>query len=138
MAIDEPRAPLSQALWKQRTRIAGSVQRDEHLMTVLRYVLQNPVRSGLSGTVRKWRWSSLRKPQLMDPCPAGDESQWLEQLDEPMREEQLIAVRECLNRQRPFGNTDWQAEMASMFGLGSTLRPRGRARTAQKSSLSPF
>ena len=35
------------------------VQRDEHLTTVLRYVLQNPVRAGLSNTAEEWRWSSF-------------------------------------------------------------------------------
>jgi hypothetical protein len=38
----------------------------------------------------------------------------------------LVSVRECLNRQRPFGKADWQAQMASMFGLGSILRSQGR------------
>jgi hypothetical protein len=37
------------------------VQRDEHLMMVLRHVLQNPIRAGLSSTVREWRWSSSQK-----------------------------------------------------------------------------
>jgi hypothetical protein len=59
-----------------------------------------------------------------------------EQLAEPIREDQLATVRECLDRQRPFGKADWQAEMAEMFGLGSTLRPRGRPPTVKKSSLS--
>jgi len=124
-------------IWQGRFE-SFPVQRDEHLITVLRYVLQNPIRAGLSGTAREWNWSSLRKPQLVDPCPVDHESQWLEQLEEPMREEQLVTVRESLNRQRPFGKTDWQSEMASMFGLGSTLRPRGRPRNEKKSSLSPF
>ena len=124
-------------IWQGRFK-SFPVQRDEHMMTVLRYVLQNPVRAGLSGTVREWQWSSLKRPQLVDRWPVGEECEWLEQLDEPMREEQLVAVRECLNRQRPFGKTDWQAEMASMFGLGSTLRPRGRPRSEKKSSLSLY
>jgi hypothetical protein len=34
--------------------------------------------------------------------------------------------------------TEWQVNMASMFGLGSTLRPRGRPKNEKKSSLSPF
>jgi len=88
--------------------------------------------------VREWLWSSLRRPQLVDPCPVGGEGQWLEQAEDPIGEEQLITVRECVNRQRPFGRKEWQAEMAAMFGLGSTLRPRGRPRNERKSSLSPF
>jgi putative transposase len=61
-----------------------------------------------------------------------------EQLVEPLQEDQVISVRECLNRQRPFGRKDWQAEMAATFGLASTLRPRGRPRNEKKSSLSPL
>jgi hypothetical protein len=61
-----------------------------------------------------------------------------EQLTEPIQEDQLATVRECLNRQRPFGRKDWQAEMAATFGLGSTLRPRGRPRSEKKSSLSLY
>jgi hypothetical protein len=31
-----------------------------------------------------------------------------------------VRVSRILNRQRPFGKTEWQAEMASLFGLRST------------------
>lgn len=122
-------------VWQGRFK-SFPVQRDEHLITVLRYVLQNPVRAGLSVTAADWRWSSLRGPQLIDPSSVDDVSQTLELLTKPIEDEQLATVRECLNRQRPFGRLDWQAEMASRFGLGSTLRPRGRPQ--KKSSLSPL
>jgi len=122
-------------VWQGRFK-SFPVQRDEHLITVLRYVLQNPVRAGLSSTVREWLWS--RRPQLIDASPVEDDRQWMEQLGEPIQEDQLAIIRECLNRQRPFGKTVWQAEMAATFGLGSTLRSRGRPRTERKSSLSPL
>ena len=124
-------------IWQGRFK-SFPIQRDEHLITVLRYVLQNPIRAGLSSTAQEWSWSSLRKPRLTDPCPIDDEDQWSEQLGELLRGDQLAIVRECLNRQRPFGKPDWQAQMAAMFGLGSTLRPRGRLRTEKKSNLSPL
>jgi putative transposase len=114
------------------------VQRDEHLITVLRYVLQNPVRAGLSASAKEWKWSSLHKPYLVDPWPLADETPWAAGLEKPLGESQLKLVRECVNRQRPFGRADWQAQIASMFGLASTLRPRGRPRIEKKSSLSPF
>jgi putative transposase len=120
-------------VWQGRFK-SFPVQRDEHLITVLRYVLQNPVRAGLSGTAREWLWSSLRHPGVIDPCPVSDEHQ----LSEPIKEDQLAAVRECLNRQRPFGKADWQAEMARRFGFSSAFRPRGRPRSEKKSSLSPL
>jgi putative transposase len=118
-------------VWQGRFK-SFPVQRDEHLITVLRYVLQNPVRAGLSSTAREWLWSSLRRPGVIDPCPVSDE----EQLSEAIKEDQLATVRECLNRQRPFGKIDWQAEVTAMFGLESTLRPRCRPRIEKKSSLS--
>ncbi len=124
-------------IWQGRYK-SFPIQRDEHLITVLSYVLQNPIRAGLSSTARDWMWSSLRRPQLVDPCPVGEGNQWLDQLQEPLRAELVLSIRECLNRQRPFGEQDWQAEMAATFGLASTLRPRGRPRSKRKSSLSPF
>ena len=84
-------------VWQGRFK-SFPVQRDEHLITVLRYVLQNPVRAGLSSTAREWLWSSLRRPQLTDVSPVADEGQ----LTEPIQQDQLATVRECLNRQRPF------------------------------------
>ena len=110
------------------------VQRDEHRIMVLRYVLRNPVRAGLSNTARDWLWSSACGPHLIDPSPTSKEGQLVEQ----MKDDQLITVRKCLNRQRPFGKIDWQAEVTAMFGFASTLRPRCRARIEKKSSLSPL
>jgi putative transposase len=124
-------------IWQGRFK-SFPVQRDEHLITVLRYVLQNPIRVGLSSSAKDWKWSSLQRPELVDCWPLSDESQWQAQLDELVSSEQLTSVRECVNRQRPFGEVDWQAEIASRFGLDSTLRPRGRPKTERKSSLSPL
>ena len=49
----------------------------------------------------------------------GGQSSWESRLDEL----QVATIRECLNRQRPFGQSEWQTEMAVTFGLGSTLLP---------------
>ena len=44
-------------VWQGRFK-SFPVQRDEHLLMVLRYVLQNPVRSGLAASIDDWPWSS--------------------------------------------------------------------------------
>ena len=124
-------------VWQGRFK-SFAVQRDEHLITTLRYVLQNPVRAGLSETVHEWPWSSARRRQLVDRSPVDEEIRWSEQLESRLDELQVATIRECLNRQRPFGQSEWQTKMAVTFGLGSTLRPRGRPRSEKKSSLSPF
>ena len=74
MDLDQSRTALSQALrssghvWQGRFK-SFPVQRDEHLLMVLRYVLQNPVRSGLAAWIDDWPWSSCCRNELADPCP---------------------------------------------------------------------
>jgi REP element-mobilizing transposase RayT len=67
-------------VWQGRFK-SFAVQRDEHLITNLRYVLQNPVRAGLSETVHEWPWSSARRRQLVDRSPVDEEIRWSEQLE---------------------------------------------------------
>ena len=125
----------SSHIWQGRFN-SCPIQRDKHLITVLRYVLQNPVRAGLSSSAKDWQWSSLQRAEVVDRWPPADEPRWQAQLDELVSDEELTCVRESVNRQRPFGEIDWQAELASRFGLGTTLRPRGRPKTERKSRLS--
>ncbi|MBM3598024.1 MAG: transposase, partial [Alphaproteobacteria bacterium] len=44
-------------IWQGRFR-AFPIQRDEHLLTVLRYVERNPVRARLVARAAAWAWSS--------------------------------------------------------------------------------
>jgi putative transposase len=112
-------------IWQGRFK-SFPIQRDGHLLTVLRYVLQNPVRSDLAASVDAWPWSSWRRRELADPCPVEPDADWVEKIDDPLSAQQLISVRESVNRQRPFGELAWQTKTASQFGLESTLRSRGR------------
>jgi len=112
-------------VWQGRFK-SFPVQRDEHLLMVLRYVLQNPVRSGLAASVNDWPWSSWCRSDLTDPCPVEVEANWMTTVDDPLSTSQVASIRESVNRQRPFGETDWQTKIASLFGLESTMRPRGR------------
>ena len=114
-------------VWQGRFK-SFPVQRDEHLLTALRYVLQNPVRSGLAASVNDWPWSSWRRRELADPCPVELDTDWVRKMEEPLSTQQLTSIRESVNRQRPFGELAWQAKIASLFGLESTLRSRGRPR----------
>lgn len=47
-------------------------------------------------------------------------------------------VQVAQSRSSFIGKSDWLVEIASMFGLGSTLRPRGWPRSEKKSCLSLF
>ena len=111
-------------VWQGRYK-SFPIQTDEHFLTVVRYVLQNPVRAGLAVRAGDWRWSSLSFPELVDPwsVPPPRDASWL---DEPVGQSDLERLRTSVRRQAPFGTATWQRSIADVLGLQSTLRRPGR------------
>ena len=118
-------------VWQGRFK-SFAIQQDEHLLVVLRYVLQNPVRAGLVSSPGEWSWSSIQRAEFADPCPLRDQAEWTRVVEEPSPVQELKTLRECVNRQRPFGASWWQLDIARRFGLQSTVRARGRPRLVIK------
>ncbi|MEK6633041.1 MAG: transposase [Nitrospirota bacterium] len=114
-------------VWQGRFK-SFPIQQDGHLLTVLRYVLRNPVRAGLVEHAMDWPWSSLRFPSLSDPLPVEMPPGWVQWIDHPLFDHGLVTLRTCVNRQQPFGRENWQANIVAMLGLESTMRKRGRPR----------
>ena len=112
------------------------VERDDHLATLLRYVLRNPVRAGLVRRASQWPWSGLavrRDPDaqlaaLLSPWPIDEPSDWDAWLDEPQPDAELASLREHVRRSRPYGSTPWIAKTVTRLGMDWTVRPRGRPR----------
>ncbi|UCC39536.1 MAG: transposase [Candidatus Aminicenantes bacterium] len=108
------------------------IQRDEHLLTVLRYVEANPIRAGLVSSARDWLWSSHNEricdeiDGIVDNPPIDLPSDWARYVDEPLRYTELGKLHQSVNRQSPYGNAEWQREMIVQLGLQHTIRPRGR------------
>jgi putative transposase len=111
-------------VWQGRFK-SFPIQKDEHFLTAIRYVLQNPVRAGLARRACDWAWSSLSYPKLVDPwpVPVAHDVSWLE---EPLTDLDLDGLRSSAHRQTPFGSSAWQHAVASLLGLESTLRRPGR------------
>jgi putative transposase len=114
-------------VWQGRFK-SFPIQQDGHLLTVLRYVLRNPVWAKLVEHAREWPWSSLRFPHLLDPFPGLGPAESPHWLDAPLLKEELATLRTCVNRQQPFGTAAWQTRIAALLGLEFTLRARGRPR----------
>jgi len=114
-------------VWQGRFK-AFPVQADEHLLTVLRYVERNALRANLVDNAEKWPWSSAAVGRSRDDLPIELPGDWLTILNEPQSGEELDAVRQSVNRQRPLGSTEWQKVTAARLGLEASLRPRGRPR----------
>lgn len=125
-------------IWQGRFK-AFPIAQDEHLLTVMRYVERNPFRAGLCDEVDGWRWSSLSaygkggapapgSPAWLDIGPAPRGRQWLRHVAQPQTDVELLALRHCIERGRPFGDPTWSGQAVAAMNLQSSLRPRGRPR----------
>ncbi len=134
-------------LWQGRFK-AFPIQRDEHLLSVLRYVERNPLRAKLVDRAEDWPWSSLGaagadaaganpagadagrfEKALAPPLHAGPlprPANWSEWVNEAEPPGQLAALRHSVNRGTPWGGADWARRTAARLGIESSLHPRGR------------
>jgi len=114
------------------------VQKDDHLLTVIRYIERNPVRAGLVESVKDWSWSSYQgrsgsnSDLLLSELPIELPSNWQEYVDTPLTNKELEKIRQCVKRRSPFGDPDWQKQICMKFGLMTTLNPRGRPKKQEK------
>lgn len=110
------------------------VQEDAHLLTVCRYVERNALRANLVQRAEDWRWSSLwrthcgkiTEPPTVEPWPVTRPRNWLTYVNQPGNAVEIEAVRRSVQRGAPYGHAKWTRRTASLLGLESTLRPRGR------------
>jgi putative transposase len=109
-------------LWQGRYK-GFPVQEDSHFLTVIRYVLQNPMRAGIVSTAREYRWNSLSHPELVDPWPVDRPADLDGWLTEPLNDGELRDLRHSTNRQFPFGSTSWIAKTATQLGIKLGARP---------------
>lgn len=120
-------------VWQGRFK-AFPIERDDHLLTVMRYVERNALRAGLVLRAEDWDWGSLSWRQggtadgLLAPSPVPLPSDWLARVNAPQTEEELADLRACVNRQRPYGDDAWVEAAVGSLGLESSVRRRGRPR----------
>ncbi len=118
-------------IWQGRFK-SFIIQNDEHLITALRYVEANPVRSHLVNLAEDWLWSShketigKRNHYLIDRIPIELPANWDKRVNESMEEKDLEQLRQSIKRQSPYGASEWQSMISKQLGLESTLRPIGR------------
>jgi putative transposase len=108
------------------------IENDEHFYSVVRYVERNALRAGLVRRAEDWQWGSLHQRSrnahgtLLCNWPLPQPSDWTEYVNVPQTETELEAIRQCLRRGSPYGNTTWTDQTADQLGLQSTLHRRGR------------
>lgn len=110
------------------------IETGHHLMTVIRYVEQNPLRAKLVTKAEDWQWSSLYRrrrnskedKKLLAVLPTDLPINYLESVNTILSENDLEQVQYSLTKGAPFGDTAWVGEMVEKHNLGSTLRGPGR------------
>lgn len=132
--------------WQQHRHCHGSVhvyqgryksfpvERDEHLLTVIRYVERNALRANLVERAEAWRWCGLwvrrygsaEQRVMLSPWPVPEPPHWLRTVNAALSDKELEALRQCVNRGRPFGSERWTQRMVKALGLEHTFRDRGR------------
>jgi len=120
-------------VWQGRFK-CFPVQSDAHLWTVLRYAERNPLRANLVKRAEEWPWSSLGwhpfegQKGFLHPAPIERPPDWTAEVNAPLTQAELDAVRHSVRRGTPFGSEAWVEQVARQLGLEATLRPRGRPR----------
>jgi putative transposase len=124
-------------VWQGRFK-AFPIEQDEHLLTVIRYVERNPLRANLVRRAERWAWSSLgwrcggKRPEFLADWPVPCPRHWMQTVNAPQTEAELVALRRSIDRGTPFGDERWIQRTAERLGLESSLRPRGRPKKLKK------
>jgi putative transposase len=129
-------------VWQGRFK-SPVIQNDEHVLTVLRYIEANPLRSGVVDRAEEYPWSSYRAHGLGEPNEFIDplvnyeelspragirQRKWAQKVHTPMEEAKLAAIRRSSASGLPLGDARWVKRLASQLDLDLTIRPRGRPR----------
>jgi len=118
------------------------VQDDEHFHTVCRYVERNALRANLVRRAETWRWGSLHRwkegtaqeKSLLASWPQPRRPGWIEHVNAPQTEAELSALRRCVKRGCPYGESSWSDRMVRRLGLESTRRSQGRPKKQENGS----
>ena len=121
-------------IWQGRYK-SFPIQKDAHLLRVLRYVERNPVRAGLVPSSHDWRWSSLSARTapvetlpLLAESPVPLLTPWVEWVDMPLSDEELNVIRDSVRQGHPLGDPAWTRGTNERTGLRDTVRSPGRPR----------
>jgi hypothetical protein len=122
--------------WAMSTKVDTSRSRWRATTISGLYVERNALRADLVLRAEEWRWSSLwrrchgtaEERSLLATWPIDLPADWLERVNETDDEQELESLRQSVQRGRPFGQPQWQKEIAKRLGLESAYRPTGRPR----------
>ena len=110
------------------------VETDGYFYQVNRYAERNALRASLVKRAEDWPYGSLWIRQhgsaehraMISEWPLPRPRKWLQYVNEPETEAELVALRRSCMRGTPYGGTAWIEKTARKLGLEATLRSPGR------------
>jgi putative transposase len=121
-------------LWK--ARFLSCMLDDRSVYEEVRFIENNPVRSGLVERAEEYPWSSARyhilgeaDPVILGDCPLKDRvCNWRDYLADRGDEPVLKRTRQSLKRGRPAGDKEFIRGLEKIVGRRLMAMPRGRPR----------
>lgn len=110
------------------------IQKDQHFLSVLKYIERNPVRAGLVKHAENWRWGSAwrrvngtpKQRRLLSELPVVLPKHYCTWINTPEQSEELEKLRNSTNKGAPYGTDGWVEKTVKQFKLSQTLRNPGR------------
>jgi putative transposase len=110
------------------------VQEGKPLLSVLKFVESNGLRSKKAKKAQDYRWTSLHTrlkgpkevQEILAASPTPRPKDWTVLVNKPQSPEEEKEISNAIRRQCPYGDAKWVQKMVAKYGLESTLRPRGR------------
>jgi putative transposase len=120
----------------QGTYKSFPVERDKHLVDLIRYVEQNPLRAGLVKKSQDWEWSGLyvrkfgtiKQKKLLYELPTELPHDYISSVNEIYNKEKLSKIRNSVIKGLPYGSDKWTDGMVEEYNLTGTTRGVGRPR----------
>ncbi len=110
------------------------VETDIHLLTLIRYIEQNPMRARLVSRAEEWPWSSLwrrvkgnnQQKKILTKLPISLPEDYLEFVNTLLEVDKMQDIRKSVSKGMPFGSKKWVGNIVKKYGLESTIRNPGR------------
>lgn len=112
------------------------VDSGSYLLTLIKYVERNPVRAKLTRSCESWQWGSAwrrlngtaKQQKLLTTSPEPLPRNYRSWINMPEKEDELVTLRNAVNRGVPYGKETWVDRMITTHHLESTVRSPGRPR----------
>jgi len=122
---------VSGHLWQGRYK-SFIVQKEEYLLTLMKYVETNPLRAKIEKDAFLYPYSSTKarvekdENSFISNLPIELPTDWLGFVNDKQLKSDVDMIHNSIERQAPLGNEVWQQKVSMLYGLESSLKPRGR------------